>query len=83
MCFIRFQEVYVTTVNQKNKIQALMWREARSFPAQVYVQDSAWTHFQDDVIVDRNAVMHGNIQSQVHVLNSCSAGEFCSQAKEL
>lgn len=50
-----------------------------------YVQgeaNSAWTHFQDDVIVDRNAVMHGNIQrGQVHVLDSGSAGEFCSQAK--
>lgn len=67
-------------------MQALTRREARPLPAQTYVQGeakSAWTHFQDDVIVDRYAVMHWNIQRQFYVLNSCSAGEFCSQAKQL
>lgn len=54
-------------------MQAQTRREARLLPTQTYVQgeaNSAWTHFQDDVIVDRNAVRHGNIHRQVHVPNS-------------
>lgn len=77
------KEVFVTVVKKKCKPQ----REGKPDCRQpnTYVQgkaSSALTYFQDDVIVDRNAVMHGNIQrSQVHVLNSSSAGEFCSQAE--
>lgn len=39
--------------------------------------------FEDDVIVDRNAAMHGNIQhGQVHVLNHHQWGEFSSQGND-
>lgn len=79
----------MTTVKKKEKEKKNCKPQREGKPdrrrPKTYVQgeaNSAWTHFQDDVIVDRNAVMHGNIQrGQVHVLNSGSAGEFCSQAK--
>lgn len=88
MRFVRFQRKrgFCDDGEERRKIASPNVRgsQTRRRP-KTYVQgeaNSAWTHFQDDVIVDRNAVMHGNIQrGQVHVLNSGSTGEFCSQAK--